>query len=422
LRALLICPDESMRAQTLESLGELPEIVVAEGVLPDYPNPAELIRTVRSQSPNVILLSFEQVELALTVMKYLEMEAEGLPVIGLHQICNSETLRAGMRVGVREFVDPPFSASSLREALENVRDLVERDPVTYGAAGQIFSFLPSKPGVGTTTLALNISYALTRVPNTRVLLTDLDLCNGLIRFLLKLPKEVSIVDAMLRSPEMDLNMWPQLIVKRDRVDILHSGSANPQTYLDPGHIQHLLDFARRNYEALCFDLSGNMEQHSIRVMEDSRRIFLVCTPEVASLQLAKERLNYLESIGLSKRVGILLSRADQKMAIPRKKVEDLMEVPVVGVFSNAYRDVTLATGAASWVSPASRLGRECARFAEFLMGRAQAELSPAPATKGFLDRLKGSAQPSNPMVQKPSAAWRTSLAPGGGQPNRPGQD
>ncbi|MEP7354423.1 MAG: hypothetical protein ABI824_14450 [Acidobacteriota bacterium] len=242
--------------------------------------------------------------------------------------------------------------------------------------------------------------AATKIRDTRVLLTDLDLANGLIRFLLRLPKEVSIVDAMLRSPEMDLNLWPQLVVKCGDLDLLHSGSANPQTFIEPGHIQCLLDFARRSYNLLMFDLSGNMEQHSIRVMEESKRIFMVCTPEASSLQLARERLFYLKSIRLDARVGVLLNRADQRMAISSEQIEDLLGIPILGTFSNAYRSVTLATSAGTFVEESTRFGKEVRAFAETLVTTGLQATSAESKPRSLIDRLR-EAVPS--MMQAPRA-------------------
>ncbi len=38
-----------------------------------------------------------------------------------------------------------------------------------------------------------------------------------------------------------------------------------------------MEFMRRNYRVLCFDLSGNLEKYSLEIMHESKKIFLVCT-------------------------------------------------------------------------------------------------------------------------------------------------
>ncbi len=63
---------------------------------------------------------------------------------------------------------------------------------------------------------------------------------------------------------------------------------------------------------------------------------LVCTPEVASLHLAKEKLAFLKSVDLHGRVSVLLNRVHRKAVLGAEKVQDLLGVPVFRSFSNDY--------------------------------------------------------------------------------------
>jgi len=67
-----------------------------------------------------------------------------------------------------------------------------------------------------------------------------------------------------------------------RLDVLPSGDTQR---LESIHVQYLLDFVRRQYRLLCADLSGNMEQYTLDIMQESKRIFLVSTPELPCLLL-----------------------------------------------------------------------------------------------------------------------------------------
>src|ERR1043165_6044968 len=102
-------------------------------------------------------------------------------VVAYHKDCDASTLREIMRAGVRELVAEPFELSALVESLRNVKTLVEQKPPMYGAKGGIYSFLPAKAGSGATTLALNLSGAISRLAGTRVLLSDLGLSSGIPR-------------------------------------------------------------------------------------------------------------------------------------------------------------------------------------------------------------------------------------------------
>ena len=98
---------------------------------------------------------------------------------------SKDDLQEAMRAGVREFITAPFEQSVLIQSLVHLKILLEKHPVRYAATDQIFSFIPAKAGAGTSTIAVNVAAAMTRIPNTRVLLGDFDLSSGMTRFMLK---------------------------------------------------------------------------------------------------------------------------------------------------------------------------------------------------------------------------------------------
>jgi Flp pilus assembly CpaE family ATPase len=112
------------------------------------------------------------------------------------------------------------------ETVESVKKLLHQRPTVHESTNQIFSFLPSKAGVGASTIAVNVSAALARRPNTRVLLSDFDLSSGMLRFMLKLTNEFSVPDAISRVGDMDENLWPQLVTAVSGMDVLHTGRIN----------------------------------------------------------------------------------------------------------------------------------------------------------------------------------------------------
>jgi pilus assembly protein CpaE len=332
LRVLLICPDKALREDILRVFNELgPALVVAEAFDRYLPG-RELSRAVRTFSPQILFVSYEDPDTAVAVAHYLESETAGMPVVGVHAAGGDRVVREAMRSGARDFLVPPFYLPEMEEVLDNLRGLLHRAPLSYTATDHIYSFLPSKPGVGTSTVAINASAALAREPGMSVLLSDLDLTCGIMRFLLKLPRDLSVVDALPRTAELDLAMWPQLVTKREGFDILHSGSVNPQAYLDPPQVQGLIDFARSSYRALMFDMSGNLERHSVQVMQESKQVFLVCNPEPASLYMGREKIEFLKTVGVGDRVVAIINRSTQALALPAAKAQEFLGVPVAATF------------------------------------------------------------------------------------------
>jgi len=383
LRTIIINPDVAMAERLGQTLAQFGDAVELCKIVDRYPAGVDLLRTLRAHAPEVVFLSFENVSQAVETVKFLETQNAGLQIIAIHGICDAHLLRETMRAGVREFLTDPFEEASVSEALRNVTALLQKKPPVYEATNQIISFLPSKAGVGATTLALNISAALAKGKQGSLLLTDLDLNSGMVRFLLKLTTEYSLVDAVENAGGIDENIWPQLISNRMGMDVLHAGRVNPNLRVDPTQVQSLIQFMRRNYAALVFDMSGNLERYSIEVMQESRSVFLVCTPEIPSLHLAREKMGFLKTLGLDSKVSLMLNRVLKKPLFTVQQVEDLVGAKVVASFSNDYFAVSRATTAGQALDPQSVIGQQCAAFAATLSDIKPTK-KPAEKRKKFL--------------------------------------
>ena len=366
IRTIIISPDQQTGEDLEKTLGAFEVDVQVCRNVDHYPASDELMRVLRSHAPEVVFLSFENEDLATQIVRILETRAAGVQVVAIHSTCDARLLRESMRAGVREFLSEPFEQGAVAEALRNVQVLVLKRPPVFDEAHQILSFIPSKAGVGSTTLALNISSALARPgegkEDKKVLLTDLDLNSGMLRFLLQLFPEYSLIDAVENVDNLDENIWPQVTTSRFHMDLLHSGRVNPNLRIEPEQVTKLLAFMRRNYDTLVFDHSGNLERYSLEVMQESKQIFLVCTPEIPSLHLAREKMTFLRTMGLDGRVFLLLNRVPKRSMFTVDQVEELVGAKVAYSFSNDYFAVNRATTQAECLAPDSVIGAQCADF------------------------------------------------------------
>ncbi len=382
-RCIIISPDIALGNALTMALEDTGFVSVARN-LRDYPEPADLLRTLRTQSADMLFVNFEQVEKALDVVQAIETEASHVPVVGFHHVIDPAVLRDSMRAGVREFLAEPFERSSVIESLSHIKTLLDRRPAAHSSTDQVFTFLPSKAGVGTSTIAAHVSAALARKQDSKVLLADFDMNSGMLRFMMKLQNEYSVSDAMKFSLDMDEDLWPQLVTTVDGLDVLHAGRVNPNLRIDPEQVRNLLGFLRRHYKVLCFDLSGNLERYSIELMQESKRILLVCTPEVPSLHVAREKVHFLKQLNLDSRISVVLNRDTKKPMFTTKQVEELLELPVVRVFPNDYLAIHRSVTAGKLLGKTTELGKAFTEFGDELTSKV--EPTPLPSRK-FLEYL-----------------------------------
>ena len=366
LRGIIICPDVDL-GERLEALLNEMGIVAVIRTLDRYPNALELVRFLRAHAPQVIFVSTESTTKALEIAKEVEKNTPGVQLVAISRFVDPQILLEVMRAGIREFASLPFDRQTLQDGLLRIKDTLDKRPPEIGATDQVFSFLPSKAGVGTSTIALNVSVAMSRLPNTHVLLSDFDMNSGMVRFMLKLDNSYCVTDAAEHSLDMDESMWPSMVTTIDKLDVLHAGKLNPDFRIEPTQIRHLMEFMRRNYGVLCFDLSGNLEKYSLEIMQESKKIFLVCTPEIPSLHLAREKYVYLKQMDLGDRVAVLLNRSQKRPLITPQQIEQLLGLPVYMTFPNDYHGVQRAVTEGRWVETNSDLGKQFNSLAQSML-------------------------------------------------------
>ena len=381
LRAIIVSPDKELGGGLEELFVELGHVGVTRN-LQRYPTALELTRVMRAHAPHVIFVGIGELPKAMALVREIEAAYPGVQFVAIHRVCEQPVLLELMRAGIREFLAPPFNRQAVLELTARLREAAEKKPPPIESTDLVFAFLPSKAGVGTSTITLNTACALSRVPKPGVLLADFDLNSGMQRFMLKLDHAYSLVDAVEHASSMDENLWPQLVASIGSLDVLHAGRMNPGFRVEPAQIRHLIEFVRRNYRAVCVDLSGNMEKYSIELMHESRRIFLVCTPEIPSLHLAREKYTYLQSLDLGDRVSVLLNRTQKRGVISPEQVEKLLGLPVHMSFPNDYLGVHKALTDGRHVTPSCELGKQFTKLAQSLFDKPGA---PVNTPKRFVE-------------------------------------
>ncbi len=375
LRGILICPDMELAHALTIALEETNQVVLVKEV-DRYPGDVELVRMVMAHAPQVVFASTESLTKLLETVKTLEQQARGTQVVAIGRSCDPSLLMELMRYGIREFIPAPFVRESVYQSLARVEETAGKNPLQLTITDQLYTFLPAKQGVGASTVALNTAWALGSHKDTATLLMDMDLTSGILGFMLKLNPVRTIVDAAQNAHNLDESLWPQLVTRKGPMEVLPTGGLNPEFRVDSTQIRYLLEFARRHHAAICVDVSGNLERYSVEIMHESKRVFMIVTPEIPTLHLAREKLKYLTNIDLGDRISVVLNRNHKRAVITPDQVENLLGVPVMTCLSNDYQGVHRSLQSGRSVDPSSELGRQFAAFATAILDKAAPAAEP----------------------------------------------
>jgi Flp pilus assembly CpaE family ATPase len=163
-----------------------------------------------------------------------------------------------------------------------------------------------------------------------------------------------------------------MIGKWEKLDVLHAGELTPPADIEFSSLQRVLATARSQYEVICADLGSSLDPFSLDFMRESRRIFVVATPEIVPIHFAVERIRSLEKLGLADRARLLVNRkSGRRGAFEDEEVARLVGLPITFSFSNDYAGVEKSILDGSPVARDSGLGQSVLNLAHSLAPHAE---------------------------------------------------
>jgi pilus assembly protein CpaE len=322
--SVIISPDPGLHRKLETALSEA---ALADKVwsVPDYPEPPELQHLREAPAGTVLFLDFSDPLRARRVAVELDQNYPDVNVVAVHNGESRDELRSLMKLGIRETVGDPITAAAVATAIAGVKQrLRQADSI----AANLYAFLPSKPGVGCTTVAIQTAWAVARLTQRRTLLLDFDLQLGITSFLMKLDGRHSVQDALNLAQVLDESRWSGLVCQRHNLDVL--GSAPPDQPAEPPDwaSASVLDHAQKYYSTVCVDLPGTMAPHEVETLRRAEEIFLVCNADVAGIHLAKRKAEVLARLNVVERVAVVLNRAERRSALRLSDIEEFLSLPV----------------------------------------------------------------------------------------------
>jgi Flp pilus assembly CpaE family ATPase len=342
MRALLICPNADLRSD-FEKLAARHSPLRVKKSLDRYPDAETFRHLVKVWAPDAIFLSLEDGDAAAHIARQIDAEFDSLQRIGLCREEGRETFRLALQLRVTELLVPPFDETVFLDTLRRVEEHLAIHPPALGPLGQVYAFMPAKGGVGASTIAANSARAFANAPGTHVLLADFDVSSGTAGFVFNAEHDYSVNDAGDRTRELDDETWQRLVKKVGNVDLMLSGAPMVGDGIGASQIVSVLDYARRVYTAVGADVPDTLDERTLAVLREANRIFLVTTPDLGALRLAKLKIMALRRLDWEDKTKLLLNRVSKKMELSVEEIENTVGLPVYATFPCEYGDVTKAT-------------------------------------------------------------------------------
>ncbi|HTN98110.1 MAG TPA: AAA family ATPase [Nordella sp.] len=252
--------------------------------------------------------------------------------------------REVMRLGVSEYLVAPVHQLQIIDSIAGLFHDPNAKPL-----GRIFAFVGSKGGVGSSTLAHNVGWYLSRQLDTDTIITDFDLAFGTAGLNFNQEASQGIADALGQPDRVDQTLLDRLLTKcGDKLSLLASPSAiDRDVPIDANSVEVILNTVRHSVPCVIVDVPNMWAPWIKYTLLQADEVVITATPELASLRNTKNLVDLLKQARPNDRPPRLVMN---QIGIPKRP-----EIPVADFAKaiNLEPSLTIAYDAQTFGTAAS---------------------------------------------------------------------
>ena len=252
-------------------------------------------------------------------------------------------LLQAMRSGVQEFLVLPIDGATLREML--ARFVQEKEATGTRAPEKLIVVLGAKGGVGTTTVAVNLSVQLAQVSKKRVALLDLANPLGHVSLMLDLQPRFSVRDAIENLDRLDGHFFGGLLTRhKSGLEVL-AGTSHPEEWqrISILALTRVVNVARSACDHVVLDLGAHYSSEWVSVLRTARATLLIAEANVPCLWALERQFSAAAAQGIDpERIRIVINRWRRDDDDALKSVEKNTKRPIFMRLPNDFRQVSEA--------------------------------------------------------------------------------
>lgn len=241
-------------------------------------------------TPNALIL--ENTQDRSQLFTHLERLAEvcdpGTRVIVVGHVNDVQLYRELTSKGVSDYLIAPIG---VLDVVRSVSQLF----ASPGAStlGRTIAVVGAKGGVGASTVAHNIAWAISQSLDASTVLVDLDLAFGTAGLDFNQDPPQGVADAIFAPDRLDQALVDRLLSRcSDNLSLLAAPAILDKTYdMSEEALDHLIEILRGLVPTIVFDVPHLWNAWTRRLIVTSDDILIVATPDLASLRNAKNLID-----------------------------------------------------------------------------------------------------------------------------------
>lgn len=330
---------------------------------------AALARFEQAQSPDVLVLEADRAALAdLPALASVCDPRTKVIIVG--HVNDVVLYRELINLGVSEYLVAPVDGAELATAIERIASDGE-----MRSKSRVYAFMGANGGVGSSTIAQNVAWAMANKVGAGIMLADLDLTFGCADLNFNVETGTQFFDALKAETKVDDALLERLLVKRGQN--LHVLTHPALLDREPEHLVRqlveMLKLARANFNHIVLDLPNHWSALVQDAVLDADEVIVTVTPDLCSLRNGKallERLGRLRPNDAPPKLVLNQCRMPKRAEIKVKEFSQALNIqPVATIAFDAGRFSTAAsTGQMlSEINPKGAAVASCAQIADRLV-------------------------------------------------------
>jgi pilus assembly protein CpaE len=251
----------------------------------------ESYRTV--PTPNVIILETEARSDILAGLDELATVCDpGTRVVVIGTANDSAPYRELVRRGVSDYVIGPVNALDVVRSICSLFSASEAMPV-----GRVIAVVGAKGGVGASTVAHNVAWAIARDLSLDSVVIDLDLAFGTASLDYNQDPLQGIANAVFSPDRLDTAVMDRLLAKcTDNLSLLAAPASLERVYdFGADAFDSIFDTLRMTTPCIVLDVPHQWSGWTKRILVGADDILIVAEPDLANLRNTKNMLSMLKT-------------------------------------------------------------------------------------------------------------------------------
>ena len=227
-----------------------------------------------------------------------------------------------IRSGISEYVIAPISMADIVSVISSIFVDPDAEPI-----GRSIAFIGAKGGVGSSTMAHNVAWAMSSLFKSEVVVADMDLAFGTANINFDQDPPQGIGEAVFSPERIDEVYLDRLLATcAEHLSLLAAPSTLDRVYdFDPEAFAPIIETAQRAAPMLILDVPHLWSGWSKNTLMRADDVVITATPELANLRNAKNLVDMLRKLRPNDPPPKLILNQTGVPKRPEISVEDFVE-------------------------------------------------------------------------------------------------